>query len=866
MASNPVSHPDSQSQQVQAKYRKDYKEPEFLIPTTSLLLELDSKKTKVTATLQVRRNGQHEEPLILDSEVESVESVFVNGKPLASDDVKIGANQVVLFTTENEFELVIISIINPSENTALEGLYLSGGAYCTQCEAEGFRRITPFLDRPDVLSTFTVTIKCNGGEFNHVLSNGNLIKREVEESTGMTFTTWHDPHPKPSYLFAMVAGNFDVLTDTFMTCSGRKVDLEIYVDKGNLHLADHAMSSLKKSMKWDEEKYGLEYDLDVYMIVAVDFFNMGAMENKGLNIFNSKYVLADERTATDTDYHGVEAVIAHEYFHNWTGNRVTCRDWFQLSLKEGLTVFRDQQFSADMGTPVIERISHAKIIRTMQFAQDSGPMAHPIRPDKVIEMNNFYTVTVYDKGAEVIRMMHTLLGEDGFRKGMDLYFNRHDGQAVTCDDFVSAMADANHQDLSRFSRWYSQSGTPQIEVDEVAEAERHLVTFRQSIYGRSDAYQALTIPIKYEVLEKGTGNSIEAGTFILEEHEATLEILSGVPVAVVLFEDFSAPVKVKREMSLENMKVIAESASDDFCRWDMVQSLWQLAVKKKTASAATKVLIEVLTKIINNDSMSAAVKAELLKLPSFDSLAEAYETVDVDEILSNRKAIASQLANETSGVLTKIVERLNSITNGYDKELIGQRSLKSSVLLLLAYSDDKETVTSTVQTSFNNAANMTERIMALQAAQVIGQAVLTPLLGKLYTEFKGEVLVFDKICQLVGSTEQDTVYSMMEEWSHCSEFDRKNPNRMRSLYGAFVMRNPVQFHHESGRGYEFLGRLLVEIDEFNPQLAARLIDPLLAFKQFDSNRSSKMQEVLESLASTKLSKDLFEKVQASLAK
>ncbi|MGL4833603.1 MAG: aminopeptidase N, partial [Shewanella sp.] len=442
--------------QAQAKYLKDYQAPAFTIASIDLVFELADNATRVTATSRVQRCGAHTLPLILDGEDLVLQSLSLNGAPVAYE---LKQGQLQLETVLDEFELTVVTVLDPKANSSLEGLYMSDGAYCTQCEAEGFRRITYFIDRPDVLAKYTVRIEADRAAFPYLLSNGNLIE-QGPLADGRHYACWQDPFPKPSYLFALVAGDFDLLEDHFITRSQRRVKLQVFVDKGNLHKAHHAMASLKKSMAWDESRFDLEYDLDIYMIVAVDFFNMGAMENKGLNVFNTKYVLADTESATDEDYHGIESVVGHEYFHNWTGNRVTCRDWFQLSLKEGLTVFRDQEFSSDLGSRAVNRIHAIKVIKNQQFAEDSGPMSHPIRPESVIEMNNFYTVTVYNKGAEVIRMLHTLLGEAKFQAGMKCYFERHDGQAVTCDDFVAAMEDASGIDLRQFRLWYSQAGTP----------------------------------------------------------------------------------------------------------------------------------------------------------------------------------------------------------------------------------------------------------------------------------------------------------------------------------------------------------------------------------------------------------------------
>ena len=849
----------------QAKYRADYTPPAFLIPTTNLEVKLDPVQTQVKASLVVEKNGVHNNSLELDAEVEKVVQIEIDGEGLSPDEFVYENGKLTINRAFEKAQVVIVSEINPKANTALEGLYLSAGAYCTQCEAEGFRRISPFLDRPDVLSIYTVTIIADEEQYPHILANGNLIAKQKDHKTGLTSVTWNDPFPKPSYLFAMVAGDFDLLKDTYTTISGREVSLEIYVDKGNLHLSDHAMESLKKSMQWDEAKYGLEYDLDTYMIVAVDFFNMGAMENKGLNIFNSKYVLADEKTATDTDYHGVESVIAHEYFHNWTGNRVTCRDWFQLSLKEGLTVFRDQQFSADMGNPVLERISHARVMRTMQFAEDAGPMSHPIRPDKVIEMNNFYTVTVYDKGAEVIRMMHSLLGESGFRKGMDLYFKRHDGQAVTCDDFVSAMADANNKDLSKFSRWYSQSGTPELTIQETKTGSVYTVEFSQRIYGRDDAYKALTIPVKYEVLNKHTGQQVERGVFVLEEHKGKLEIKTDQDVVTVLFEDFSAPVKVKRSLPLSDIKLIINNASDAFCRWDMLQTLWQMVAKEgKADGEAGRTLVNCLIDIVLKQELDPAIRAELLAIPSFQSLAEAFDEINVDAILKIRALIPSLVTEQTQQAIRNELAEMGPVNNDYNKENVAQRSLKASLLNLLSFSDGEE-VKSILRSVYDNAPNMTERVSALNASLNLGDALVQDLLNQMHKSFSQQPLVFDKICQIAASYNGDEVYQMMEYWASQEEFDLSNPNRIRSLYGAFVMRNPAQFHALSGKGYLFLERLLTDVDAKNPQLAARLIDPLLSYQRYDEQRVALMKGVLLRLSSTELSKDLYEKVHSALA-
>jgi len=845
-----------------AKFRKDYQAPKFLINKTYLNINLDDHQTIVIAELDMLRNGKHSDNLELNSEVATVSKVLIDGTELNPDQFTHENGLLTVQTDKTEFKLTTESKIDPSNNLQLEGLYKSEGVFCTQCEAEGFRKITPYLDRPDVLSIFTVSITADAS-YPHVLANGNLISKSLDEKTGRITSTWFDPYPKPSYLFAVVAGDFDLLKDTFTTRSGKEIALELYVDKGNLHLSHHAMASLIKSMEWDEKKYDLEYDLDTYMIVAVDFFNMGAMENKGLNVFNSKYVLADAKTATDTDYHGIESVIAHEYFHNWTGNRVTCRDWFQLSLKEGLTVFRDQQFSADMGSPVLERISHANVMRTMQFAEDSGPMSHPIRPEKVIEMNNFYTVTVYDKGAEVIRMMNTLLTEEGFKKGIDLYFERHDGQAVTCDDFVSAMADANNRDLSGFSRWYSQSGTPVVSVVEQQTASKLTLDFEQSIYNRTEPFEALTIPVNYELLSIENGKPLQRGTIELNQHQQSFGIEISEPVDVVLFENFSAPVKVVRALELETIKRIIGNASDQFCRWDMLQTLWQRALID-TTSLVQKELINTLCNVVKSDSIDVAVKAEMISIPTFQSLADTMDIVKVDEILSLRTTIASAVAKSVEAELNNIIKRIGQVSDDYSSNNAAKRSLRAASLKLLAYGSAADT-SQKIKNLFDNATNMTDKIAALQASAIADKTLCNELLDSLYNEFEGQVLVFDKILQIVASRNDDNIYDLMDEWSRKNEFKRNNPNRMRSLYGSFVMRNPKEFHAETGDGYKFLKTLLLEVDSFNPQLAARLVDPLMSFKRYEKKRSNLMKNTLEELQNNKLSNDLFEKVDAALS-
>ena len=626
-----------------AQYLKDYTAPNFSIEHTELTFDLQPLNTKVTALLTLKRTTNQNSALVLDGiDLQLVELQVDN---IAYTNYKIEGEHLIINDLPHTCQLKIVTEISPDTNTSLEGLYLSGGAYCTQCEAQGFRKITYFLDRPDVLSTYDVTIIADKS-FKHLLSNGNQID-SGETADGRHFAKWQDPFKKPSYLFALVAGDFDVLKDTYTTKSGREIELALFVDKGNLSKTPHAINSLKKAMHWDETRFNLEYDLDIYMIVAVDFFNMGAMENKGLNVFNSKCVLANQETATDKDYHTIESIVGHEYFHNWTGNRVTCRDWFQLSLKEGLTVFRDQEFSSDLGSRALNRIDAVKVMRTHQFSEDAGPMAHPIRPEKVIEMNNFYTVTVYDKGAEVIRMMHTLLGEVNFQKGMQLYFERHDGQAVTCDDFVAAMSDASGIDLTQFKRWYSQSGTPRLNATQHYDHDKQLytLTIEQSAPLNQPDNKSLHIPFAIELLDEN-GQSI-ALTYQGEKRDHVLNVTAPTqtfyfdqiparPVAVLL-EDFSAPCILSQQNSEPDLLHIMRFARSDFSRWDAQQQLFINAVKQAVNAPEHATLsenvINALRVLISAQSGDLALVAELIKLPSFDTFAAEFDIIPVDEII-----------------------------------------------------------------------------------------------------------------------------------------------------------------------------------------------------------------------------------------
>ncbi|MGR5440094.1 aminopeptidase N [Vibrio mediterranei] len=860
-----------------AKYRSDYQTPSHTITDVNLTFDLHETQTKVTAVSQVKQLGEAT-TLVLDGENIELIQVRVNGE--AWSDFITTDSGLEISNLPKEFELVIENHISPSTNTALEGLYISDGAYCTQCEAEGFRRITYFLDRPDVLAKYTTKVIADKAAFPYLLSNGNKIE-EGELESGKHFVTWEDPHPKPSYLFALVAGDFDVLRDVFKTRSGRDVALEIFVDKGNLDRANHAMVSLINSMKWDEERFGLEYDLDIYMIVAVDFFNMGAMENKGLNVFNSKFVLANDQTATDTDYLGIEAVIGHEYFHNWTGNRVTCRDWFQLSLKEGLTVFRDQEFSSDLGSRSVNRINNVRIIRGPQFAEDASPMSHPIRPDKVIEMNNFYTLTVYEKGSEVIRMMHTLLGEDKFQAGMRLYFERHDGTAATCEDFVSAMEDASGIDLKQFRLWYSQSGTPTLTVTDSYDesAKTYTLNVSQQTQPTQDQAekQALHIPFDVELYDE-KGNSLELRCNVIElnnvlnvtesEQEFVFENISSKPVPSMLRE-FSAPVRLEFDYSDEQLAFLMINAKNDFAKWDAGQMLLAKYIKSNVNSVQSGSSVELPSLVIDafrgvllNKDLEEAFIAEALSLPSFNEVAGWYKTVDVDAVCDVLKDIKSLLAEALQDELSALYHTLTQADYSIEHDAIGKRSLRNLCLQYLVNVDEYQYL---AEQQYRDANNMTDTIAAMTAANSASLSCRQLLMDDYSEKWCHDGLVMDKWFALQGANPSiNALENVKHSMSH-KAFSLSNPNRTRSLIGSFLNMNPRRFHDISGEGYQFAGEILTQLNESNPQVASRLIDPLLKLKKYDEKRQELIKVELNKLRSLdNLAKDLFEKVTKAL--
>ncbi|MGX9312370.1 aminopeptidase N [Pantoea ananatis] len=868
------------TQQPQIKYRHDYRAPDYTITDIDLTFELDESTTRVTAVSQVKRQGDSQAELRLDGEDLTLVSLEVDGQAWTAWREEAGC--LVLSQLPDSFTLKIVNDIHPDRNSALEGLYKSGEALCTQCEAEGFRHITWYLDRPDVLARFTTTIIADGSRYPFLLSNGNRVD-SGQDDKGRNWVKWQDPFPKPCYLFALVAGDFDVLSDSFTTRSGRNVALEIFVDRGNLDRADWAMTSLKNSMKWDEERFGLEYDLDIFMIVAVDFFNMGAMENKGLNVFNSKYVLAKAETATDKDYLGIEAVIGHEYFHNWTGNRVTCRDWFQLSLKEGLTVFRDQEFSSDLGSRAVNRIDNVRIMRGAQFAEDASPMAHPIRPDQVIEMNNFYTLTVYEKGSEVIRMMHTLLGEANFQKGMQLYFERHDGSAATCDDFVQAMEDASNVDLSQFRRWYSQSGTPTLSVRDDYNPELEQYTLHVTQHTPPTAGQKeklpLHIPLDIELYDaqgkviplQHNGHPVHNVLNVTEEFQTfTFDNVYFQPVPSLLRE-FSAPVKLDYKWSDAQLTFLMRHASNDFSRWDAAQSLLatylrlnvarhqqgqHLSLPLHVADAFRTVLLDA-----NSDP---ALTALILSLPGENEIAELFEIIDPQAIALVREALVRTLARELADEFFAVYNANQQAEYHVDHAEIGKRSLKNICLYYLAFGD-MDLADKLVQAQYHHANNMTDSLAALSAAVAAQLPCRDTLLADYDERWHKDGLVMDKWFMLQAtSTAQNALLNVRRLLSHRS-FSMGNPNRIRSLIGAFASGNPSAFHAEDGSGYRFLVEMLTDLNTRNPQVASRMIEPLIRLKRYDAHRQALMRQALEQLQGLdKLSGDLYEKITKAL--
>ncbi len=863
-------------------YRTDYHAPAFRIDHIHLDVDLHEQDTRVTARLHVQRQGTHAHPLVLNGEKLRLVAVQIDGVMLPPSRYQLDNRFLTLGDLPDSFVLETEVEIDPRANTELEGLYLSGGNFCTQCEAEGFRKITYFPDRPDVMTRYTVRISADKRRFPVLLSNGNRLEAG-DLPDGRHFAVWDDPFPKPCYLFALVAGNLVDVRDSFTTASGRVVDLHIYVQPGNERKCDHAMRSLKASMAWDEQVYGLEYDLDLFNIVAVDDFNFGAMENKSLNIFNTKYVLADPQTATDTDYAGIESVVAHEYFHNWTGNRVTCRDWFQLSLKEGLTVFRDQEFSADLGNRAVKRIADVRRLRASQYPEDAGPLAHPVRPDSYIEINNFYTATVYEKGAEVVRMYHTLLGAEGYRKGVDLYFQRHDGQAVTCDDFRAAMADATGTDLSQFERWYSQAGTPLVTASGAYDAtsQRYTLTLRQS--PRLPQHIPLAIgllgPDGRDLPLRLAGEPLTAPapttrTLELRETEQhfVFENISARPVAS-LPRGFSAPIRLQMDVSDADLAFLLAHDSDGFTRWEAGQTLATRLMLRliddhihQRPLASPTGLIEAFGALLADDRAEPAFVAQVLTLPTEGYLAEQCSVVDPAAIHAVRLHVRHNIGVMLGSQLLATHRRLSTDEPySYEPAQLGRRALRNAALSYLAATGLPEAL-SLLEAAFASANNMTDSLAALTLlADVAGDAG-DKALRQFHDRWRGEPLVMGKWFAIQAMADRPDTFDRVLDLTRHPAFDRRNPNKVYALIGAFALNNPAHFHRADGAGYRFLVDQALAIDTLNPSVAAHLLESLSRWRRLEPGRRALMRAQLDRVLATEgLSPDCYEIASKSIA-
>lgn len=840
----------------------EYQAPEYFITDTFLDFELDFDKTQVLSVLTIKRNGDHTKSLKLNGENLNLIKVTLDGEELTEDKFNITDTHLIIDEVPAEFTLSTLVEINPSQNLTGEGLYKSGNILCTQNEAEGFRKITYYLDRPDVMSTFTTSLSANKKHFQYILANGNKISEKTEGD--VQTVVWKDPHPKPCYLFALVAGNLDVVRDEYTTSSGKKVDLEIYVDPGNSDKCDHAMLSLKNSMKWDEEVYGLEYDLSLYMIVAVDSFNMGAMENKGLNIFNSAYVLAKKETATDYDFQGIEAVIGHEYFHNWTGNRVTCRDWFQLTLKEGLTVFRDQEFSSDMLSRPVKRIEDVLTLRRHQFKEDAGPLSHPIQPKSYIEINNFYTSTVYEKGAEVIRMIHTLLGKDNFRKGMDLYFERHDGQAVTTQDFVRAMSDASGVDLEQFKLWYDQNGTPDVHVtSEFINGKLNITVHQKSFIEGKEV--TLFFPFDIAIFDNNGKKLIEE-RLLIKDQETKKEFNVPSDSIISLNRNFTAPLKVNYEYSQDDLISLLDYEDDAFTKYNCAQILYKSeiqnyvnAYESNTDYDVSNDLIIALKKLLLDDSLDKAFKSYLFNLPTESELNEDLKVYKIDAIHDAVKKLSISIAKNCEDEFRRIYSSINQIEFSLSSTAMGERQLKNTALAFLAKLNHNSDL---VKDHFLNASNMTDEFSALSSLVRNDLDYKNNALQSFYKKWKHETLIMQKWIGLQASHHNTTIEEL-RNLEQNEVYDNKNPNLLRSLVGAFA-NNVYCFNKIDGSGYHFISEKISEIDKFNPQIAARLAKFLNHMNRLDEKRSSHLKSSLDKLIQSNLSNDTYEVVQKNL--
>ena len=852
--------------------REDYKPFPWLVPEIEMHFDLGLEATRVTSKLTVARNAKADpaDSIRLDGDHLELLSVKVDGE--VRNDFSRDGGDLIIPLSSDAHEIEIATSIAPAANTRLEGLYASNGMLCTQCEAEGFRSITFFPDRPDVLSTYRIKMSGSKEQFPILLCNGNL-EAAGEGEDGTHWAEWYDPWPKPSYLFALVAGDLVADSSTFTTMNGREVELNVWVREEDLPRTDHAVESLKKSMKWDEETFGREYDLDLYNIVAVSDFNMGAMENKGLNVFNTKYVLADTDTATDADFDGVEGVIAHEYFHNWSGNRITCRDWFQLSLKEGFTVLRDQLFSQDMQGEAVKRIEDVRILRAAQFPEDSGPLAHPIRPDSYREISNFYTATVYNKGAEVIRMMRTMAGPERFRKGTDLYFDRHDGEAATCEDFIRAIEEGAELDLDQFRLWYRQAGTPRVKVAVNHEGDIVTLSLAQTVPatpGQPDK-QPMVIPLRIAMLDAETGQHKGEQLIILDaaEKSFTFQGFAARP-ALSINRGYTAPVKIEREASLQELMLLAARDDDSFARYEAMQELMvghlvaaaNGNLSEDARAAGANAIATAMRAIVTDDQLDDSMRGELMVLPTTTYLFEQFEKADPDAIHREREGLKAMLARTLAGELAALYDRAEKVPFDGD-DARGARKVKSLALGFMAASDPSRAA-ELAAAQYDAADNMTDRQGALGVLAGLENPLREAKLTDFYERYKGNALVIDKWFTLQACSLHPQVLEHVEALAEHPDFTLHNPNRVRSLYMALAG-NPPAFHAASGKGYRMIADLILALDPINPQTAARFVPALGRWRRLEDGRAALMRAELERIkAAAHLSRDTFEQVTRSL--
>lgn len=879
-------------------YLKDYQKPGFSMANTHLEFDLHEEYVIVTQQSQFQRQdggdlilyGDDLELLRIDLDdqalspnqyrIESSDTVSTvpqhssNASMTTHYDMPViastmGQHGLVIPNCPPTFSLTIVTKIYPQKNTHLSGLYRSQDLFCTQCEAQGFRRITYFLDRPDVLTIYTTKVSADKQRYPTLLSNGNLIQTG-EDKNGRHWAIWHDPFKKPSYLFALVAGTLACVKDTFKTQSGRVIDLQIFVEPGNENKCQHAMQSLKKAMRWDEEVFGREYDLDIFMIVAVSDFNMGAMENKGLNIFNAKFILASPETATDEDYIGIESVVAHEYFHNWTGNRITCRDWFQLSLKEGLTVFRDQEFSRDMNSRDVFRIRDVKALRCVQFPEDAGLMAHPVRPESYQEINNFYTATIYEKGAEVIRMQRTLLGQAGFRRGMDLYFERHDGQAVTIDDFVAAMEDANQVDFTDFKRWYSQAGTPEVMCQSRFENGELTLTFSQSCRATAECQtkQPFVIPIRMALWDsQGQCVPVETSTLIVKDATQTFHFSGFKDRPIVsLLQEFSAPIILKHAINSDDLLHLLRYETDGFAKWDAAQTLIIDALTHCYQTPRTKWhvpqgLLDAFEALFHDDTLDHALRSELLSPPSYAEVITSLQEVDVQQVEAVRDFYAEQLGCALYGAAYAEYKHLWAHEDhAIDGQAWGRRRFRNECLTLLMNADEEKALPICLR-QFSKAQTMSDQMCSFNLLlNSTDDAIHQQAIDQFYQQWHHNDLVLDKWFAEQARCKRSGTLQRVEALLSHSAFQWTNPNKVRALIGAFTQANPRHFHAVDGSGYAFLTDMLIKLDKINPQIAARLATPFTRWQYLDNIRQQHIQAQLQYLSQQTLSRDLREMV------